>query len=53
MTHFRSKSLPSPGVALAAIAGLVAALGLGATGEARAAEPARAEMSTPAAARWA
>lgn len=52
MTHFRSKSLPRPGVALAAIAGLVAALGLGATGEARAAEPARAEMSTPAAARW-
>ena len=52
MTHFRSKSLPRPGVALAAIAGLVAALGLGATGEARAAEPARAEMSTPSAARW-
>ena len=52
MTHFRSKSLPRPGVALAAIAGLVAALGLGATGEARAAEPARAERSTPAAARW-
>ena len=52
MTHFRSKSLPRPGVALAAIAGLVAALGLGASGEARAAEPARAEMSTPAGARW-
>ncbi|MFF7738464.1 pectinesterase family protein [Streptomyces sp. NPDC007984] len=52
MTPFRSKRLPSPGVALAAVAGLVAALGLGATGQARAAEPARAEMSTPSAARW-
>ncbi|MFE8987467.1 pectinesterase family protein [Streptomyces collinus] len=52
MTHFRSKRLPRPGVALAAVAGLVAALGLGATGEARAAEPARAETSTPAAVRW-
>ncbi|WP_449343831.1 pectinesterase family protein [Streptomyces qaidamensis] len=52
MTHLRSKRLPRPDVAMAAVAGLVAALGLGATGEARAAEPARAGMSTSAAARW-
>ncbi|MFF5368833.1 pectinesterase family protein [Streptomyces sp. NPDC013187] len=52
MTHLRSKRLPRPGAALAALAGLVAALGLGATGEARAAEPASAEKSAPATARW-
>ncbi|MEV3969805.1 pectinesterase family protein [Streptomyces sp. NPDC050698] len=52
MTHFRSKRLPRPGAALAAVAGLVAALGLGATGEARAAEPAPATTSAAAAARW-
>ncbi|MFE9625857.1 pectinesterase family protein [Streptomyces sp. NPDC006527] len=54
MTHFRSKRLPRagatlrPGVVMAAVAGLVAALGLGAVGEAHAAPP-----SAPAAApRW-
>ncbi|MDQ0712506.1 pectin methylesterase-like acyl-CoA thioesterase/pectate lyase [Streptomyces luteogriseus] len=52
MTHPHSKRLPRPGVALAAVAALVAALGLGATGDAGAAEPAPAGMSAPAAARW-
>lgn len=37
MTHFPSKRLPRPGVVLAAVAGLLAALGLGAAGQARAA----------------
>ncbi|PNG22548.1 pectinesterase family protein [Streptomyces cahuitamycinicus] len=52
MTHLRSKRLPRPGIALAAVAGLVAALGLGATGETRAAESAPAGISAPAADRW-
>ncbi|MFG2130141.1 pectinesterase family protein [Streptomyces sp. NPDC048751] len=56
MTHFHSKRLPRPGFALAAIAGLVAALGLGAIGEARAAAaspaPASAAASAPTASRW-
>ncbi|MFJ4623527.1 pectinesterase family protein [Streptomyces sp. NPDC088812] len=47
MTHFRNKRLPRPGAVLAAVAGLIAALGLGVVGEAHAA-------SAPAAAapRW-
>ncbi|MEU2284437.1 pectinesterase family protein [Streptomyces sp. NPDC013178] len=38
MTHFHSKRLPRPGLVGAAVAGLIAALGLGAVGEARAAD---------------
>ncbi|MFI5795596.1 pectinesterase family protein [Streptomyces sp. NPDC051677] len=50
MTHFPSKRLPRPGVVMAAVAGLVAALGLGAVGEARAAaEPTAAVASTSSA----
>ncbi|MFF3331354.1 pectinesterase family protein [Streptomyces sp. NPDC002888] len=56
MTHFHSKRLPRPGGALAAVAGLVAALALGTIGEARAAEPGpaptSAPASAPAASRW-
>ncbi|MFD7133105.1 pectinesterase family protein [Streptomyces sp. NPDC059894] len=47
MTHFRNKRLPRPGAVMAAVAGLIAALGLGAVGEAHAAPPPAA-----AAPRW-
>ncbi|MFD9322678.1 hypothetical protein ACFWDQ_34350 [Streptomyces sp. NPDC060053] len=48
MSHFPSKRLPRPGVVLAAVAGLLAALGLGAAGQAKAAgEPGTAAV-TPA-----
>ncbi|MCX4761083.1 pectinesterase family protein [Streptomyces sp. NBC_01275] len=50
MTHFHSKRLPRPGVALAAVAGLLAALGLGAAGEAKAAAPAPTAASAVASA---
>ncbi|GAA4338245.1 hypothetical protein GCM10023086_72520 [Streptomyces venetus] len=51
MTHLRSKRLSRPGhgKVVAAVLGLVAALGLGAIGEAQAAPPAQA---APAADRW-
>lgn len=54
MTHFHSKRL-RPGVALAAVAGLVAGLGLGAIGEAKAADaakPAETKAGAAAADRW-
>ncbi|WP_367324072.1 pectinesterase family protein [Streptomyces sp. HUAS ZL42] len=47
MSHVPSKRLPRPGVVLAAVAGLVAALGLGATVEAEA-----DTGPTPVASRW-
>lgn len=48
MTHFPSKRLPRPAVVLAAVTGLLAALGLGAAGQAKAAgEPGTAAV-TPA-----
>ncbi|MFE9672601.1 pectinesterase family protein [Streptomyces sp. NPDC006259] len=50
MTHFPSKRLSRPGVVMAAVAGLVAALGLGAVGEAHA-SPAGA-AATAAEPRW-
>ncbi|WP_155054935.1 pectinesterase family protein [Streptomyces blattellae] len=43
--HFRSKRLPDAGRALAAVAGLVAALGLGTVGDADAAAPAAPRFS--------
>ncbi|MFI6206772.1 pectinesterase family protein [Streptomyces sp. NPDC051041] len=54
MTHFRGKRLPRPGhgrpgTVVAAVIGLVAALGLGAVGQARAAP---AERPAPDASRW-
>ncbi len=56
MTHFHGKRLPRPGVVLAAVTGLAAALGLGAVGQAgqaRADEAtATAPVSASAAARW-
>ncbi|MFD5256156.1 pectinesterase family protein [Streptomyces bobili] len=48
MTHFPSKRLSRPGVVLAAVAGLVAALGLGTVGEAHSA-PSEATATAP---RW-
>ncbi|MFH8803061.1 pectinesterase family protein [Streptomyces sp. NPDC017936] len=48
MTHFRSKRLPRPGVVTAAVAALIAALGLGTVGEAHAAP----SPSPSAAPRW-
>ncbi|MFI2433728.1 pectinesterase family protein [Streptomyces sp. NPDC018693] len=52
MSHLHSKRLPRHGVVLAAVTGLLAALGLGAVGEARAAVPS-SDAATPAASRWA
>ncbi|MFI1026528.1 pectinesterase family protein [Streptomyces sp. NPDC020951] len=59
MTHFPSKRLPRPGAVLAAVVGLVAALCLGAVGEAKAAAepvaaagPVATDASLPSAARW-
>ncbi|MFI6372548.1 pectinesterase family protein [Streptomyces sp. NPDC050546] len=51
MTHFRSKRLSRPGhgKVVAAVLGLVAALGLGAMGDAQAAPPSK---TVPAADRW-
>ncbi|MGW5615662.1 hypothetical protein [Streptomyces sp. NPDC003877] len=52
MTHFRSKRWSGPGrpgTVVAAVFGLVAALGLGAIGDARAAE---ARRTAPVADRW-
>ncbi|WP_149824127.1 pectinesterase family protein [Streptomyces tailanensis] len=50
MTHLQSKRLPGAGRTLATVMGLVAALGLGAIGEAKAA-PAASDTTTSAA-RW-
>ena len=56
MTHLHSKRLPVVGRTLAAVVGLVAALGLGAVGEANAVTPAAtdatASTTTASAARW-
>ncbi|MFF8967819.1 pectinesterase family protein [Streptomyces sp. NPDC014995] len=56
MTHFRSKRLPRRGVVPAAVAVLVASLGLGAVGEAKAAdvttESADVRADPAAASRW-
>ncbi|MFH0179526.1 pectinesterase family protein [Streptomyces cacaoi] len=48
MTHFPSKRLPRPGVVLAAVAGLLAALGLGAAGQAKAAVEPGTATAAPA-----
>ena len=51
MTHVPSKRLPRSGPVLAAVLGLLAALGLGTVGEAKAAAPA-SSAAAPAADRW-
>ncbi|MFD9435452.1 pectinesterase family protein [Streptomyces sp. NPDC060002] len=53
MTHFHSKRLPGPGTVLAAVVVLLAALGLGAVGQARAADTPRTALGpAPSSPRW-